>query len=152
MEPTPYNITLSSQTATINYSPFRDGEPTAGWNVSYPDGITKGTGVGNDTHRTSFSGATMEFTWIGTAVYLYGTGIKGPYKISVDNLDIGAVPGDGLLGSKVGLGYGPHIVKLIALGESEIVFQYAEVTIGVGYPGYVPVEERKLAELMFSDC
>ncbi|KAJ8090313.1 hypothetical protein PM082_018909 [Marasmius tenuissimus] len=144
MDPVPYNITLSSQTATISYSPAREGPVNAGWNSTYSAGGRNGPnlprpqGVGADYHRTSLAGASLELGWDGTAVYLYGKATAGSYRISVDGVDIGAsndVPTGGLLGSKTGLKYGSHTVKLEVLGKGEVAFQYAEATIGVGYPG-----------------
>ncbi|KAK1220824.1 hypothetical protein PQX77_016395 [Marasmius sp. AFHP31] len=144
MDPLPYNITLSSQTATISYSPAREGRVNAGWNSTYSAGGRSGPnlprpqGVGADYHRTTLAGASLELEWDGTAVYLYGNASAGSYRISVDGVDIGAsndVPTGGLLGSKTGLKYGSHTVKLEVLGTGEVAFQYAEATIGVGYPG-----------------
>ncbi|KAK7471914.1 hypothetical protein VKT23_000016 [Stygiomarasmius scandens] len=137
----PYNITLSSQTAYgISYSPSRNGNISTGWNVSYSDGVRdmdygNPVGVGVDQHRTSFAGATMELDWTGTAVYLYGSAEAGSYTISVDNENVDVEPGGGLLGSKSGLDYGAHTVKLEVTGGSVVAFQHADVTIGVGYSG-----------------
>jgi hypothetical protein len=140
MDPIPYNVTLSSQTASIQYSPSRDGSISSmGWNVSYTDGL-KDTGYGNpqgvgvDSHQTSLAGASMELTWVGTAVYLYGKASAGSYTVSVDGEDVGSNPDGGVLGSKSGLKYGSHTVRLTASGGSQVAFQYAQVTIGMGYP------------------
>jgi len=146
MDPLPYNITLSSQTATISYSPARDGAIDEGWNVSYNPGplktiqLERPVGVGINYHRTTFPGASLEFGWEGTAVYLYGNATAGSYRISVDGVDTGTsnnVPQGGLLGSVAGLTYGSHTVKLDVLGKGEVAFQYAVATIGVGYLGWV---------------
>jgi hypothetical protein len=143
MEPLPYNITLSSQTASIQYFPSRDGSTSAtGWNVSYTNGL-KDTGhstfqgVGVDYHQTTLPGAYMELSWVGTAVYLYGNASAGSYIVLVDGEDIGSNSNKGVLASKSGLDYGNHNVRLTARGGSQVVFQYAQVTIGMGYPGYV---------------
>ncbi|KAF9262747.1 hypothetical protein L218DRAFT_380604 [Marasmius fiardii PR-910] len=144
-DPLPYNISISSQTASIIYIPARDTSIDAGWNSTYSAGAKdtgygRDQGLGADSHRTSRSGASLEFSWVGTAVYLYGNAAAGSYGISVDNQDIGvasdeAVPQGGLLGSKTGLQYGNHTVKLLARGLGEVGFQYAQATIGVGYSG-----------------
>ncbi|KAL0574499.1 hypothetical protein V5O48_007474 [Marasmius crinis-equi] len=143
MDPLPYNITISSQTASILYSPTREGSIDAGWNSTYSSG-SKDTGygrpqgLGTDYHRTTRSGASLELRWVGTAVYLYGNATAGSYTITVDGQDVGAsknVPQGGLLGRKTGLKYGDHTAKLTVLGKGEVAFQYARVTIGVGYTG-----------------
>ncbi|KAF9261308.1 hypothetical protein L218DRAFT_931099 [Marasmius fiardii PR-910] len=138
--PFPYNITLPSGTASIRYRPFRDGDPNAGWNVSYPSGTklysglggTQGIGAGQS--QTTFPGATIEFEWIGMAIYLYGTASSSDaYQISIDSQDIGIgqESESGLLGSKTGLVYGQHSVTLLARGGGEVVFRNAVVTIGM---------------------
>ncbi|ESK83854.1 hypothetical protein Moror_13492 [Moniliophthora roreri MCA 2997] len=142
MDPLPYNVTISSQTASVLYSPDRDTTPDRGWNITYSHGATSTpygpTGVGADYHRTSVSGATMQLSWVGTALYLYGNAAPGSYKIAVDNIELSELAADlqvGLLGSKTGLSYGSHTATLTVVGGSEVAFQYAEVTIGVGYQG-----------------
>ncbi|THU77402.1 hypothetical protein K435DRAFT_702464 [Dendrothele bispora CBS 962.96] len=146
MEPLPYNITLSSQTAcSIRYDPAPGSavNQTTGWMISYTDGVKdlgygNGVGVGVDLHQTSLVNATMELDWTGTAVYLYGKADMGSYTISIDDEDIQAgEPMGGLLGSKSGLQYGSHKVKLRVIGGNLVSFQYAEVTIGIGYSQYV---------------
>ncbi|KAK7451207.1 hypothetical protein VKT23_012543 [Stygiomarasmius scandens] len=142
MNPLPYNITLSSQTASILYLPSRDGDLTKGWNTSYSDGVKDlgsgyPQGIGADIHRTSAAAATMELNWTGTAVCLYGDAIPGSYTIFVDNVDIDASTQSvtGLLGCQSDLEYKVHNVKLQVVGGHEVAFQYAELTIGAGYPG-----------------
>ncbi|KAL0063619.1 hypothetical protein AAF712_009478 [Marasmius tenuissimus] len=145
MDPLPYNITLSSQTATIFYFPSREGPIETGWNTTYSSGgkeVGPGTlleGIGVAYHRTTHPGATLEFEWVGTAVYLYGKANAGSYNLSVDGKSIESpsddVPLGALLGFKANLEYGSHTVKLMVLGGAEVVFQNAEVTIGIGYIG-----------------
>ncbi|KAK7464211.1 hypothetical protein VKT23_006377 [Stygiomarasmius scandens] len=145
MDSIPYNVTLSSQTASILYLPRRDVDLDMGWNVSYDTILSNAgsgypQGFGNNFHRTSFAGATMEFQWTGTAVYLYGTASPGSYEISVDdvNLDLEEnASSQDVLGSKSGLAYRNHKVRLTVVGGSQVVFRYAEVTIGMGDSGYV---------------
>ncbi|KAE9394471.1 hypothetical protein BT96DRAFT_186664 [Gymnopus androsaceus JB14] len=39
--PTPYNVTINSQTANLVYEPYKDGDSSGGWNLTYtliPDG------------------------------------------------------------------------------------------------------------------
>ncbi|KAK7053007.1 hypothetical protein VNI00_004328 [Paramarasmius palmivorus] len=144
MNPLPYNVTLSSQSATLIYAPFRDATIDLGWNVTYSGGVrnTEGPnvpgpqGVGTPYRRTTNAGASVELRWIGTAIYLYGNATSGSYSITVDGSAIDDLPSgrDGLLGTKTGLAYSNHSVILTAVGGIEISFWYADVTIGVGYP------------------
>ncbi|ESK80787.1 hypothetical protein Moror_8504 [Moniliophthora roreri MCA 2997] len=141
MEPQPYNITLSSQTASFLYSPSRDTNITEGWNVTYSGGRTtldarwglQGTGI--DFHRKSLAGASLEFGWTGTACYLYGKAEPGSYRVYVDDEELVGVPQDGLLGSKSGLTYGSHSANLSVVGGSTVAFQYVDLIIGIGSPG-----------------
>lgn len=143
MDPLPYNITLLSQTASIAYLPSREGKPDVGWNSTYPSGSKdlgygRPQGVGPDYHKSSFGGATLDFSFTGTAFYLYGSAVASDaYSISVDGTDIGNANSVGVLGTKEGLKYGEHDVRLKVLGKGEVAFNRAEVTIGVGYPGCV---------------
>lgn len=146
----PYNITLPSGTASMRYRPSRDGDLSKGWNVSYPYGTQQAVGVhlrsphwqgiGTGMHRTTFPGATIEFEWFGTAIYLYGTAASpDAYKIFVDGEDIGESTETDLLGKKTGLAYEKHTVSLTTSdrGGTEVAFQQAVATIGVpGSPGY----------------
>ena len=143
-DPAPYNVTISSQTASIQYAPVRDGDASQGWNVTYDQG-SKDTGYGNpqgvgiDSHQTNYSGATMSISWVGTAVYLYGQASAASYSIDVDGASIPFaavnVEQGGLLGSRTGLQYGNHTVTLTTSGTAYVAFQYAELTIGIGYVG-----------------
>ncbi|KAH8108146.1 hypothetical protein BXZ70DRAFT_40551 [Cristinia sonorae] len=144
MDPLPYNITISSQTATISYLPARDGDSAAGWNLTYSQG-TRDTGyghpqgVGTDVRWTTLDGATMQLSWVGTAVYLYGQAFSASYTVDVDgdrsSFSSANVPQGGLLGSKTGLSYGNHTATLTTHGTGEVSLQFAQLTVGVGYPG-----------------
>ncbi|EEB90681.1 hypothetical protein MPER_11078 [Moniliophthora perniciosa FA553] len=143
MDPLPYNVTISSQAASLDYFPARDTTIDAGWNVTYSDGIQNirygPQGKGTACRQTSLLGARITFNWVGTAVYLYGNATSGSYKIRVDGSDITDLPSGqgGVLGVKTGMPYSNHSVVLIALGGGRVSFWYAEVTIGAGYPGFV---------------
>ncbi|KAH8100264.1 hypothetical protein BXZ70DRAFT_179232 [Cristinia sonorae] len=144
MDPLPYNVTISSQTGTIQYLPIRAGDAALGWNVTYSLG-TKDTGYGNlqgigvDVHQTTHDGATMQFSWIGTAVYLYGHASGASYTLDVDGEQTSSssvnIPQGGVLGSRTGLNYGNHTLTLTNHGIGQLAFQYAELTVGMGYPG-----------------
>ncbi|THV01104.1 hypothetical protein K435DRAFT_854077 [Dendrothele bispora CBS 962.96] len=154
MELLPYNVTLSSQTAcSIRYNPAPNlsANQTTGWKVSYTDGVRdldygNDVGVGVDLHQSSLENATMELDWVGTAVYLYGDANVGSYTISVDDgEETPGTPIGGLLGSKSSLQYGPHKISLRVVGGNLVSFQYAEATIGVGYPQSSPQNTTILA-------
>ncbi|TCD68536.1 hypothetical protein EIP91_010461 [Steccherinum ochraceum] len=151
MDPLPYNVTISSQTASIVYAPNRDGDPTAGWNVTYSSGTSNTSvdhgvaqGVGTDSHWTVHDGASLQLSWVGTAAYLYGDATSASYSMDIDGQSVPSVGQGGLLGSKTGLSYGNHTVTLITQGTDPVVFQYAEVTVGIGYSSGSPVQNRTI--------
>lgn len=43
---TPYNFTITDQSPLFQYSPFRDGAITNGWNVTYTAELNPGSRVG----------------------------------------------------------------------------------------------------------
>ena len=144
MNPAPYNVTISSQTASILYSPTRDTSLDKGWNVTYSNGlIDEGgfgiAGLGIGSHSSTTAGATMQLSWVGTAIYLYGESTRSSYKITVDGVDVfEPLPPDGhlepgLLGLKTGLSYGRHTAVLTVVGGDTVTFKDAIVTIGIGY-------------------
>ncbi|KAE9388666.1 hypothetical protein BT96DRAFT_926935 [Gymnopus androsaceus JB14] len=144
---TPYNVTINSQTANLFYEPYRDGEPSGGWNLTYtliPDGAApKTTANGTSYHRTTFPGASMALTFTGTDVYLYGNASAGSYSVSVDGGTVTQGANDvsqgGLLDAVTNLSYGNHTVTLASTGTNEVAFQYADVTIGT-IPGTPELE------------
>lgn len=157
-DPLPYNVTISSQSAVVQYAPARDGALTAGWNVTYSSGTANTgfnapQGVGTDSHQTTHDGATMQLSWVGTAVYLYGNATGASYSIDVDGSSIGSseatVPQGGLLGSRMNLSYGRHTVTLTVHGTVAVSFQYAELTTGVGYIGYVFARDYRTTSYSF---
>ncbi|KAE9401140.1 hypothetical protein BT96DRAFT_918984 [Gymnopus androsaceus JB14] len=142
----PYNVTINSQTANLFYEPYRDGDPSGGWNLTYtlvPDGAApETTANGTSYHRTTFPGASMALTFTGTDIYLYGNASAGSYSISVDGgtATQGAndVSQGGLLDAVTSLSYGNHTVTLASTGTNEVAFQYTDVTIVV--PGTPELE------------
>ncbi|TCD60917.1 hypothetical protein EIP91_009290 [Steccherinum ochraceum] len=88
---------------------------------------------------TERDSSSLELTWIGTAVYLYGQASSASYTVEVDGTSftsssVTVQPG-GLLGSKTDLSYGNHTVKLTTHGSNAVAFQSAQLTIGMGYNG-----------------
>ncbi|KAJ8085524.1 hypothetical protein PM082_004342 [Marasmius tenuissimus] len=142
--PLPYNLTISSQTASLLYHPPRDTDTNAsdGWELVYPmvdNSIgPHRKGIGADFHKSTMAEASITFNWLGTAIYVYGNGTKESYKFSVDGQDIGEtfnVPQGGLLGCMTGMQYEEHTAMLKVIGREGLAFQYADLTIGLGYPG-----------------
>ncbi|KAK7037477.1 hypothetical protein VNI00_010969 [Paramarasmius palmivorus] len=69
------------------------------------------------------AGASMEFSFVdGVDVY---------------EASFATVPRGGLLGSKTDLSYGSHTARLAMVDGTQVEFQHAVLTIGVGYQGYV---------------
>ncbi|KAK1221982.1 hypothetical protein PQX77_015199, partial [Marasmius sp. AFHP31] len=142
-DPLPYNLTIPSQTASLYYYPPRGANSTAsnGWELWYsaidpPDWRRQGKGA--DFHKSTKAGAFVTFNWLGTAIYVYGTGTRESYKFSVDGQDIGQtfdVQQGGLLGSMTGMEYKEHSATLKVVGGEGLSLQYADLTIGLGYPG-----------------
>ncbi|KAK1229273.1 hypothetical protein PQX77_007671 [Marasmius sp. AFHP31] len=88
------------------------------------------------------AGAFVNFNWVGTAIYVYGNSTRESYSFSVDGQDVGQtfdVQQGGLLGSKIGMQYKEHNATLKVVGGEGLAFQYADLTIGLGYNG----KERK---------
>ncbi|KAL0060077.1 hypothetical protein AAF712_013153, partial [Marasmius tenuissimus] len=144
-DPQPYNLTIPSQTATLLYSPPRARNGTKasdGWELAYYDtwenrGLHR-VGLGADFHNSTKAGASITFNWLGTAIYVYGTGTKESYNFSVDGQEVGEtfdVQQGGLLGSMTGMQYKEHEAILQVVGGAMLAFQYADITIGLGYPG-----------------
>ncbi|KAL0069421.1 hypothetical protein AAF712_003446 [Marasmius tenuissimus] len=143
-DPLPYNLTIPSQTGSLIYYPSRTTDRTAsdGWELAYPSVVDtklpERRGRGADFHRSTKAGASITFNWLGTAIYVYGNATKDSYKFSVDGQDVHEtfdVPEGGLLGSKTGMPYKEHTAMLKVVGGEGLAFQYADLTIGLGYPG-----------------
>ncbi|KAL0068163.1 hypothetical protein AAF712_004823 [Marasmius tenuissimus] len=142
-DPLPYNLTIPSQTASLIYSPARGPRTKAsdGWELAYPAVDSIGyqrQGRGADFHNTTRAEASITFGWLGTAIYVYGTGTRESYSFSVDGQNVGQtfdVLQGGLLGSMTGMQYKEHNATLKVVGGEMVAFQYADLTIGLGYPG-----------------
>ncbi|TCD60919.1 hypothetical protein EIP91_009292 [Steccherinum ochraceum] len=139
----------STWTASILYAPNRDGDPTVGWNVTYSSGtINTGygvaQGVGTDSHWNTHDGASLQFSWVGSAVYLFGDASPASFSMAVDGATVTSVGHGGLLGSQTGLKYGNHTMTLITHGTKQVTFQHAEVTVGIGYSSGPPTQNRTI--------
>jgi len=128
----------------LSYLPARDGLLSLGWNITYPGPpIPKDPtyGVGTSTHRTTLSGATIEFRFKGTAAYLLGDAPAGSYTVSIDKGK--AVPGKpdsarGVLAALTGLHYADHTIHLTVVKSVQVSVSGAILTVGMGKPGVSP--------------
>ncbi|KAL0580032.1 hypothetical protein V5O48_001966 [Marasmius crinis-equi] len=144
-DPIPYNLTIPSQAASLVYSPLRGSSNNTNdaWVLSYSGGLVAQDsywgrrGIGADYHTTTQKGASIQVSWVGTGIYFYGNASSDSYNLKVNGQNVqGAdVPNGGLLGSKDGLPYKQHSATLSVSGGKRVAFQYAQVTIGYGYPG-----------------
>ncbi|KAK1219209.1 hypothetical protein PQX77_018085 [Marasmius sp. AFHP31] len=136
-DPLPYNLTIPSQTASLTYSPPRGPRTKApeGWELAYPAVDRIGhqrQGRGSNFHNSTRVDA------LGTAIYVYGTGTKVSYGFFVDDQNVAQtfdIPQGGLLESMTGMQYKEHNATLTVVRSEMLAFQYADLTIGLGYPG-----------------
>jgi len=150
----PYNITLGEESPTFQYTPFRDGPVTEGWNSSYSGSIewlgSEGsTGIGTPYRRTELNGAGFTLDFTGTALYLCLTSNnQAGYTVTVDNSAITKIastsdsacssfPGAEVLLVADGLSYGPHTATLNATlsGDESLDFYGGVVTLSAGPAG-----------------
>jgi len=143
----PYNITIPDQSTTIIYSPYRDGVDGAhGWQAlysasnesAYDVNSTENKAAGLSSHSTTFAGASFQIDFMGSAITLFGTAAPDIYTTALDggNANSGA-PADGVLAQYASLDLKPHTLVLNVTGNQGLQFTAANITIGVGYPGYV---------------
>jgi len=157
----PYNLTLPSFSPVFTYLPYRDGGASLGWNSSYSDyslvdalnnqaavGGGYFRGVGTAYRTTSYSGASVNLNFTGTAIYLcFST--EGPSTFTVDGQQLPttvnqgdaacAVYGSYATGIAVAanLSLGMHTATLEGSGGSTggMNFYGAVVTMEAGQPG-----------------
>ncbi|KZO95551.1 hypothetical protein CALVIDRAFT_564603 [Calocera viscosa TUFC12733] len=148
---TEYNITLGSESPVFNYLPFRDSDPSQGWNASYTGDATYVPGLGSGTafRRTQKDGAQLELDFTGTGIYLCYSAEQGASaSLSIDGQSAGtAMPSDGTFCSGTGaatlavasdLSYGSHQAVLdvaIPQTSSSLLFYEGIVTVGAGVAG-----------------
>jgi hypothetical protein len=141
--PSPYNITVNSQSPNFQYQPQRDGPIDQGWNVTYSRSNDSTyypgqLGMGYSSHRTSLPGAFVELDWSGTAVYVFGNALAASaYNVTVDGaLAEGARDLNGaLLGSAKNLPYGQHRLRVATQDNTTVSISGVVLTIGVGSDG-----------------
>ncbi|KAJ3473874.1 hypothetical protein NLI96_g12779 [Meripilus lineatus] len=113
-----FNVTLDDSSPMFSYLPYGDGPVDEGWRAWYSQiGFNNDCGkesVGDSLHITSSAGASVQLTFSGTAVYLFGTA-NSSYEVSLDTRTTSFPPPlDNLLFSAVGLLPGTHYVNLTA--------------------------------------
>ncbi|KAJ8088464.1 hypothetical protein PM082_022537 [Marasmius tenuissimus] len=146
-----YNISIPDSSPTFTYSPFREGDVASGWKSFYtgsPEEMYDNTfnntnrGSGTSSHNTSKQGATFELSFMGTAVYIYGTGSAGAYTTSLDDgAAVTGSPQDGILASYANLEYKTHKLQLTLTQSQTLSLSTALVTVGVGKTGCVFVPQ-----------
>jgi len=157
----PYNLTLPSYSPVFTYLPYRDGDPTQGWNSSYSESNNDdpcdgdfnyclGSGIAFRMTTSYFASFNLDFT--GTAIYLcFGLG----YVVGSLNID-GAITGTvAALGDPVCAMYGAYVIAVVVIDDLALAehratyntdavdgveFYGAAVTISAGQPGPKKVE------------
>ncbi|TCD65474.1 hypothetical protein EIP91_002592 [Steccherinum ochraceum] len=131
-----WNTTFDDASPVLQYAPYSDGPLKSGWQAMYsgvPNSANATCGeaaVGDSTHITSLSGASVALQFYGTAIYLYGGG-NCSYQVSLDNeVENLSPPSADLLYSKEDLSLGTHYVNLTALPsqDQQLVFDRAITT------------------------
>jgi len=135
-----WNFTIDDSSPFLTYFPHADGGNAtglaAGWipwydQTGYIDFSNPGEGgAGTSFHRTSLAGASVQFQFYGTGVYLYGFA-NSSYDVAVDGETTkpSATTSD-LLFSTTGLKAGSHSVTLTArpTGAQQFAFDRAVVS------------------------
>jgi hypothetical protein len=118
----PTNATASNATSStiilpINATANITANPVANSSSgvqAYQPGII---GNGTSTHTTSAAGATVEITWIGTAIYFKG---NGSAELTVDGVASTASIEDGIIAYGAGLTYGSHKAVLTVGSDTTV--------------------------------
>ncbi|KDR83229.1 hypothetical protein GALMADRAFT_152167 [Galerina marginata CBS 339.88] len=136
----PYNITISNDSPTITYFPYRDGPAAGGWNLTCADSIDsawipQSFCAGLSSHRTTYIGASLLIEFEGTAAYLYGE-TSGSFVTQVDGqvngYPLASDSAVALLAKSEGLSFGKHRIFLNVTQSAALSFKEAVLTIGVG--------------------
>lgn len=67
-----YNLTVDATAGNVIYLPTRDDVLSEGWNFT----LKSSTAL----RQTVKTGATVQLSWVGTAVQLFGLASTGTYK------------------------------------------------------------------------
>ncbi|KAG7449415.1 uncharacterized protein BT62DRAFT_917966 [Guyanagaster necrorhizus] len=145
MAPNLYNLTVLDQSPTFIYSPYREGDLNSSWKVFYsnsPDSSYDSThnsdnlASGTSLHSTTLQGASLQISFVGTAIYLSGSGTAGSYSTTLDGGDaVDGNPANGYLVSHDGLDYEAHTLVLNTTSTLQLNVTSALMTVGVGDEG-----------------
>ncbi|PBL02768.1 hypothetical protein ARMGADRAFT_1159262 [Armillaria gallica] len=145
MAPNLFNLTVPDQSPTFIYSPYREGDLNSSWKVYYsnsPDSSydsshnSSNLASGQSLHSTTLQGASLEISFMGTAIYLNGSGTAGAYSTTLDGGDaVNGSPADAYLVSHDGLDYEAHTLVLNTTSTSQLNVTSATVTVGIGNEG-----------------
>ncbi|KAF8148258.1 hypothetical protein B0H34DRAFT_737576 [Crassisporium funariophilum] len=139
----PYNVTISTESPTIAYLPYRDGRLEGGWNLTCA-GSEDSTWVphslcsGASSHRSTYVGASALIEFEGTAAYLYGSAVSGSYMVQLDGYTVVPPTPDarltsaGLLSKHEGLAFGKHTLALTVIQANLVSLSQVILTVGVG--------------------
>ncbi|EED81897.1 predicted protein [Postia placenta Mad-698-R] len=153
-EPALYNVAFTDQSAYVIFLPYRDGPVDSQWNVSYSQSAqddwsySNNLGKGISSHNTSLVGASVELSWTGTGVWIYGTGDRAAYTVQIDSdpAVLGQGDNEGVLFTQTNLTYGPHGLTLTVL-NTLISITGVNITVGLGDSGTV-LQARNISGLL----
>ncbi|CAK9783698.1 hypothetical protein CC85DRAFT_285549 [Cutaneotrichosporon oleaginosum] len=134
-----HNVTMRSTAAILHYTPFNT-TVEQGWNETYSEASwgeynTRALPDGDSAFVTSYAGATVGVSWVGTGAYFHGTG--GDVAVSVDGKDVYS-GGMGVVGVG-GLPYAAHNATLTVRGGTVSVTNLTLTTI-IGGAGAVDID------------
>ncbi|KAF9268182.1 hypothetical protein L218DRAFT_1073523 [Marasmius fiardii PR-910] len=152
----PYNFSIPDSSPTFIYYPTREGgDLKSGWRSFYsnsPDSAfdstnpTENKASGISSHSTSMQGASLEINFLGTAIWIYGSGSAGAYTTRLndrDPVDGQPSPSNGLLASYSGLDYKAHTFSLNVTQAQSLNITSATMEVGVGKQG-ASVKDRTI--------
>jgi hypothetical protein len=146
-----YPLRMSDQAPVLVWTPTPQisdtdkGYPAKAWNVTYNESSwaswTEGnSGKGKSAHTTSFVGASVTVSFIGTGVSFYGSIDDGHVEVSADGGGIYPFYDNiSPLALVNGLEYGVHSVTLYTRGTPTTLVSISgvEVTTWIESPAYV---------------
>ena len=136
----PYNLSITDNSPTITYLPYRSGPSETGWNVTFSQSplwltTTDVIGEGTSQHYTTARSASASIGWVGTAAYVFGSAAAGSVSLMVDGTGNGVSSPQGTVGMVEGLEYGWHNLTLQVIGTGGVSITGMTLTIGLGDEG-----------------
>ncbi|KAH9480846.1 hypothetical protein JR316_0007448 [Psilocybe cubensis] len=134
------NVTIASDSPTVKYLPFSDGDLNGGWNMTCSNSndktyIPQSFCNGQAQRRTSFPEASLSIDFYGTAAYIFGSAASPSYLVQVDGQTLSETlssSSSGLLAKIENLDYGKHTIALNLTGASLVTFTQAIFTTIIG--------------------